>query len=138
MGLGQKQKERLDQRLSELRAKLSSDNVTADTLVGDTPLSVRALNGSANAGVLYDAPVRSLATLRRSTVARGKNLGAVSLAELDALIAHCGLAWADDSLLARTHEALDDLSRLAAKRELSEELFRAMRRVRKMARAWGL
>lgn len=82
-------------RFDAQRAEWKTKGITAGSDLSDVGLSVRALGCAWNC---EGAPgnVLALAARTRNAVVRMRNVGSVTLAELDALLAFCGLSWAPE------------------------------------------
>jgi hypothetical protein len=93
--------------LDSVRDEWVSRAVTADTRLDESFLSARVMR-IARAGDIRTA--RDLSTYQRSLLAKTKGVGGSTLAELDALMEHCGLRYAPRV----TNEAIADAFRRGA------------------------
>ena len=84
-----------DTRFDAQRAEWQMAGTHAGSLLWDADVSARA-HGAATNCEGGPSTIRELAARPRSAVARMRNVGAVTLAELDALLAFCGLTWAPE------------------------------------------
>lgn len=100
-----------DARFDAQRFEWRRTGVTADTEIDDAGLGTRAHWAVLN---YIGAPItiRELAARPRSSVARTRTVGIVTLAEFDALLAFCDLSWAPEPSLRDAQE--EDVARLVA------------------------